>query len=718
MRQSIDLIPNAPKPDDMVRQGMVGSMLYVMSVERKNELQRIAVEESPSGIPLLFGSDIGHGYRTAFPIQLAMASSWDPDLWRHTAEIIAREASEDGLHWTFYPQVDICRDPRWGRIIEGAGEDPYLGSAMARAQVEGFQGERIGAEGHLLACAKHFAGYGMADGGRDYDPVNISEADLRNVVFPPFKAAVDAGVGTIMSAYMDLNNTPASANAHTLREILRDEWGFEGFVVSDASAIRNLVTEGYAKDDKDAAGKAFKAGVNMDMSSFSYIRFLGELIREGSVTMEELDNAVRPILEMKYEMGLFDHPYIDEEKAKNQATDYRRDAREAALKSMVLLKNDDRTLPLSKNLRKVAVIGPLADSQDATEGIIGLFTKPEAVTVLEGIRGKLPEAEITYAPGPWIRRDIPNAVSDIMPDFCGNKAKASQTEEEAQQAFEKAVRAAKEADVVIAVMGEGVDMSGEAASRSSLGLPGRQRELLEAISDLGKKIVLVLLNGHPLSIEWEAEHIPAILEAWECGWEGGNAVADVLFGDYNPAGRLPVTIPRNAGQLPMYYARNNTHRPESAGDGLFTSRYWDKQSTPLFPFGHGLSYTSFSYSNLRTEKEVLPVGEEMKVTVDVTNTGDLPGEEVAQLYIHQRYGSSSRPMRELKGFQRVFLNPGERRTLTFVIGAKELTYWCSSANTYVQDETTIDLWTGSNLDAKLHTVFEVRGKSTRGIVEQ
>lgn len=704
----IDLIPGVPKPDDMVRQGLVGSMLYVMDAKRKNELQRMAVEESPSGIPLLFGSDVGHGYRTGFPIQLAMASSFDPELEREATEIIAKEASADGLHWTFYPMVDICRDARWGRIIEGAGEDPCLGSKMAEAQVKGIQGEQIGAENHLLACAKHFAGYGAADGGRDYDPVNISEADLRNVYLPPFKAAVDAGVGTIMSAYMDLNNVPASANKHTLRDILRTEWGFDGFVVSDASAIRNLVTEGYAKDVKDAAKRAFKAGVNMDMSSFSYIQSLGELLAEGSISMEELDDMVRPILEIKSALGLFEHPYIEEGKLEKVAADpaHREAARKTAQRSMVLLRNEGKLLPLSKETKKIAVIGPHADSQDATEGVIGLFNKPGAVTVLEGIRRKLPDAEITYAPGPWVKRSIPNAVSDIMPDFCGNKAKAAQTEAEADEAFRLAVAAASQADVVVAVMGENIDMSGEASCRSDLGLPGRQTELLRAVSALGKKIVLVLLNGHPLSIPWEAENIPAILEAWQPGWEGGNAVADILFGDVNPGGKMPVTVARNAGQYPMYYARNNTHRPESAGDGLFTSRYWDTQSSPLFSFGFGLSYTNFKVSDLALDRAEKKKGEVLRVSVKVKNTGSVTGDEVVQMYLHQRYGSDSRPMRLLKDFRRITLQPGEESTVEFAVTDEMLTYWSSAENAYVLDESDFDLWISNGSGEELRAEFK------------
>lgn len=712
----IDLIPDLPKPDDMVRKGMIGSLLYVMDPDRKNELQRIAVEESPSGIPLMFALDVGHGYVTGFPNSLGMASSWDPETERKAFSIIAEEAAADGVHWSFFPMIDVCRDARWGRILDSSGEDPYLAAKMAEAQVKGFQGDEAGTDKHILACAKHFAGYGACDGGRDYDPVNISEADLRNVYLPPFKAAVNAGVGTIMSAYMDLNNVPAVANKHLLKEILRDEWNFKGFVISDASAIRNLVVQGFAKDVKDAAKRAFKAGVNVDMSSFSYIECLEKLLEEGSITREELDNAVRPVLEAKIRMGLFEHPYVESGQGKKAASDpsHRKFAREVAQKSMVLLKNDGNVLPLSKKLKKIAVIGPLADSQDGTEGLLGLLNKPGAVTVLQGIKNKLPDAEIIYAPGPWIKRTIPNVVSEIMPDFFGNKEKMSQTEEAAGTAFQEAVDAAKQAELVVAVMGENRDMSNEAGSRSDLSLSGRQTELLQAVKALGKTIVLVLLNGHPLTIRWEAENIPAILEAWQPGWEGGNAVADILFGDVNPGGKMPVTVARSAGQYPVYYYRNNTHQPENTDNTYFNSRYWDDQSSPLFAFGHGLSYTTFSFKNLRTDKSVMAIGETAAVSVDVTNTGAVAGDEVVQLYIHQRYGSDSRPARLLKGFRRITLQPSETATVVFPLGPEELTYFSTSRNGYVQDETIVDLYVGGGLDRCLQTAIEITAAQTSG----
>lgn len=706
----IDLIPGLPRPDDMVKKGLIGSMLYVLDARRKNELQRLAVEESPLGIPLLFGSDVGHGYRTAFPLQLAMASSWDPAVYEKALTIIAKEASADGLHWTFYPMVDICRDARWGRVIEGAGEDPYLGSVMAAAQVRGFQGSELGEPEHLMACAKHLAGYGAADAGRDYDPAYLSEAELRNIYLPPFKAAVDAGVGTIMSAYMDLNNVPATASSFLLKKVLREEWGFKGFVVTDASAVRNLVTQGFAKDIADASRRSLKAGINMDMGSYSFVQSLGGLLADGSVSITEIENAVRPILEMKIRLGLFEHPYVEEGKLEAVAAnpDHRRLARWAAQRSMVLLRNDGGLLPLAKNIKKLAVIGPLADQVDATEGIIGLYNVPAAVTVLQGIRNMLPDTEIEYAPGPWIKRDIPSVMSEIMPDFCGNKIKSNQSAEEAEIAFQHAVEVACGADTVIMVLGESVDMSGESAVRSDLELSGRQLELLKSVMALGKPVVLVLLNGRPLSIEWAAENVPAILEAWQPGWEGGNAVADILFGDANPGGKLPITIARKVGHLPMYYAKNSTHSPENKPTG-FHSRYWDSQSSPLFPFGFGLSYTTFAFANLSIKTPQVKVGDTLTVAVDVTNTGAIAGDEVVQLYIHQRYGSDSRPARELKGFERITLQPGETRNVTFQLGPDHLTYWSTAVGDYVQDVTEFDVWVGGDCNAALQSKFEVIG---------
>ena len=518
----------------------------------------MAVEESRLKIPVLFGLDVIHGYRTIFPVPLAMAASWDPSVHERAAAVAGREARAAGIHWTFAPMVDIARDARWGRIVEGAGEDPYLGAAMAAAQVRGFQGEHLGASDRVLACAKHFGAYGAAEGGRDYDPVYVPEGQLRNVYFPPFQAAVKAGVGSFMSAYMDLNDVPAGGNRWLLTDVLRTEWGFPGFVVSDAMGVGNLVTMGFAKDRADAARRALGAGLDMEMASGVFPEHLARLVKEGAVPMAQLDEAVRRVLAVKVRMGLFETPYADEARVAAVLADpaHRAEARLAAQRSMVLLRNEKNLLPLPKTVSSLAVIGPLADSRADTEGSWMVFGHvPAAVTVLEGLRARLPAAKIAHAPGPEIRRQVPSMFDQFMP---GPK-KPPQTPEESQAAFEQAVEAGKGADVVIAVMGELANMSGEDASRASLDLPGRQEELLKALVALGKPVVLVLLNGRPLSVNWAAENVPAILEAWEPGTEGGNAVADVLFGDASPGGKLPVTFPRSAGHAPLYYARNLTH---------------------------------------------------------------------------------------------------------------------------------------------------------------
>lgn len=694
-----------PKPEDVIRKGGAGSVLWLNDTKQFNVLQKIAVEESPSKIPLLFGLDVIHGYRTIFPVPLAMASSWDPSVAERAQTVAAKEARAAGLHWTFGPMLDIARDARWGRIVEGAGEDPYLGAAMAAAQVRGFQGPSIGAQDRMVACAKHFAGYGAADGGRDYDPVYLSEAQLRNVYFPPFQAAVQAGVGTFMSAYMDLNNVPASGNRWLLTGILRDEWGFEGFVVSDAMAVGSLVTQGFAHDGRDAAFRALSAGLDMDMASNTYPEHLPGLVQDGTLKEADLDAAVRPILAIKVRMGLFEHPYVDEALLEQVVAlpEHRREARLAAQRSMVLLRNEGGVLPLSKNLKNLAVIGPLADSKEATEGSWMVFGHtPAAVTILEGVRAKLPGAKVAYASGPEIRRDIPSWFDTLMPEA---QRKSTQTPEQAEAAFQTAVVTARSADLVVMVLGENADMAGEAASRASLDLPGRQEELLEAVVALGKPVVLVLLNGRPVSIAWAAEHVPAILEAWEPGSEGGNAVADILFGDANPGGKLPVTFPRKGSHAPLYYARNLTHSPESSP--MYNPRYWDGLPVPLYPFGFGLSYTTFSITNLKVSSPRVKVGDPVRVTADVTNTGPVAGDEVVQLYIHQRAGSDSRPMRELKGFERITLKPGEMKTVTFTLGPAELSYWSTNAGKQVQEAETFDVWVGADSQASLHAEFVV-----------
>ena len=693
----------------MIRKGQVGAIMYVTDPHKINALQKIAVEESPSGIPLLVALDVIHGYRTIFPIPLAMASSWDPSVVERAQAVAAKEARAAGIHWTFGPMVDITRDARWGRIKEGAGEDPFLGSAMAMAHVRGFQGPELGAPDHLLACAKHFAGYGAAEGGRDYDPVYLSEAQLRNVYLPPFQAALKAGVATFMSAYMDFNDVPASANRFLLHQVLREEWNFQGFVVSDASAVGNLVTQGFARDGREAALRAFGAGLTMDMASNTYAQYLVGLVEEGTVTLADIEQAVRPILEIKARMGLFEHPYVDEGSVELIAAqpEHREEARHAAQRSMVLLKNEGNLLPLSKRVQRLAVIGPLADSKESmgSQGVGFDPHKPTVITVVEGIRAKLPDATISSAPGPEIRRTIAPYYADMVPDMFPQRNTPAQTPEQAEAAFQEALATARLADVVVMVLGETEDMSGEYASRASFDLPGRQEELLQAVMALGKPVVLVLLNGRPLSLVWAAEHVPAILEAWEPGNEGGNAIADILFGDANPGGKLPVTFPRQASHAPSYYARTTTHMPESSP--MYRSRYWDGSSAPLFPFGFGLSYSTFSFANLKVSAPQATVGQEVLVTVEVTNTSAIPGDEVVQLYSHQKYGSDARPMRELKGFERISLEPGETRTVTFPLGPNELGYWSTNEGHWVQDAAPFDLWVGADSLASLHADLEV-----------
>jgi beta-glucosidase len=696
------------KPDDLITQGRVGSVLWLIDVKEMNRLQHLAVEKSRLHIPILFGFDVIHGYRTVFPVPLAMASSWDPSVEEAAQKYAAGDARAAGIQWTFTPMVDIARDARWGRIVEGAGEDPYLGSAMARAQVRGFQGAKLGPES-VIACVKHFAGYGAAEGGRDYDSSYIPEELFRNVYLEPFHAAAQAGAGSFMSAYMDLNDVPATGNRWLLTDILRKEWGFQGFVVSDAFAVASLETHGYAADGADAAYKAIRAGLNMDMASQTYTKNLAKLVKDGKVPEADIDKAVLPILALKYELGLFDHPYVDEsnvETVLNRPEGLELE-RKLASRSMVLLKNDNHTLPLQKTVKKVAVIGPLGDSTHDIEGgwtVEGLFGgggKSHPVTVLAALKNRLPDAQITFVPGPLPTREFPSLFDAIQ----GKKPQPPPTAAEIAEALEKAKAAAAEADVVIAVMGELADMSSENESRASLDLPGIQQQMLETVAQSGKPVALVLENGRPLDIRWAAAHVPAILEAWYPGTEGGNAVADVLFGDVNPGGKLPVSWPRVAGAEPLYYNHNLTHEPEDRPN--FTSRYWDMSSKPLYPFGYGLSYTTFKFANLRLSETSIKREGATEVSIDVTNTGAVAGDAVAQVYIHQRYGSASRPVRQLKGFKRVRLQPGETQTVKFPLGKEELAFWSPQTKVWAVEPSTFDVWAGEDSTATMHAELVV-----------
>lgn len=695
-------------PEEVVRKYGAGSVLWISDPQEINRWQHIAVDQSRLHIPLLIALDVINGYHTIFPAPLAMASSWDPKMVEAAQATAAREARTAGIHWTFTPMVDIARDARWGRMVEGAGEDPYLGAAMARAQVLGFQGKELGAPDKVLACVKHFAGYGAADGGRDYDSSYIPETLMWNVYLPPFKAALDAGVASVMSAYMDLNDVPATGNRWLLHDVLRDSWNFKGFVVSDANSVYNLVTHGYARDHQDAAYKAFTAGVNMDMASGTYLKYLAGEVRQGRVSTQQIDDAVLPILETKLRLGLFEHPYVDEARFTQMLNGPGEveQARTAVQRSVVLLRNENKALPLDKSkIKSIAVLGPLADAQLDLLGLWGGLTRPgPTVSVLEGIRQKVGQnVRVEFAHGPNLRRDIPSFFENFP--LLTAKAQPKQTPPEARQALEDAVALAQRSDLAVMVLGEVDLMSGEAASRSSLKLSGGQEELLEAVVATGKPVVLVLINGRPLDISWASEHVPAILEAWYPGNQGGNGVADVLFGDANPGGHLPVSWPRNTGEAPTYYNHNRTQSPEDAPD--FTSRYWDALSSPLYPFGYGLSYTTFTFDNLHLSQASVKVGSNIEVSVDVTNTGDRPGDVVAQLYIHQRAGSASRPVRELKGFERLPLGPGAKQTVRFSLGKDELRFWSPTKKQWVVEPEQFDVWVGGDSTAKLHGEFRL-----------
>lgn len=689
--------------DELIRAGSAGAVLWTMDSVRIQRLQKIAMQESRLKIPMLFGFDVIHGYKTVFPVPLGMAATWNTALVEKAQSIAAHEASAAGINWIFGPMVDIARDARWGRIVEGAGEDPYLGSAMARAQVLGFQGPKLGTPNRVLGSVKHFAGYGAADGGRDYDSSFIPEVTFRNVYLPPFQAAIDAGVGNVMGAYNALNDIPASGNTWLLREVLRRDMGFRGFVVSDSWAVNALTNHGMASSKEEAALLAMRAGVNMDMASMTYHKHVANLVRTGKLRLATLDQAVREILEVKLRMGLFDNPYTDLSKKDKVWNDpaHRALARQSAQQSIVLLRNENKVLPLHKSLKSVAVVGPLADS---TEEIKGSWTVEggSAVSVLEGLRSKLPNANIDFVRGGDMQRAyvLPWEVEQ------GKKPAALMPEEEMAKEVKRAVEVASKAEVVVMVLGERAGMSGEAASTSSIALQGNQQVLLEAVAATGKPVVLVLLNGRPLDITWASKNVSAIVGAWFPGTEGGNAIADVLLGDYNPSGKLPLTWPRSTGHLPLYYNHLATHARDD--DPNFTSRYsTNETSAPLYPFGYGLSYTSFKYSKLSLSSAAVKVGKSVIASVDVENTGSFAGDEVVQLYIHQKHGSQARPVRELKGFQRVTLAPGAKKTLTFTLGRDELKHWNVAARKWIVEPAAFDVWVGSDSRADLQGTFNV-----------
>src|SRR5215208_5294801 len=639
-----------PEHLELIRKGLLGSTLNVRGAQRTNQVQRVAMNDSRLKIPVLFGFDVIHGYRTIFPIPLAEASSWDPALAERSAAVAAQEANNAGLRWTFAPMLDIVRDPRWGRITEGAGEDPYLGAAFAHARVRGFQGADYSATDKILACAKHWVAYGAAEGGRDYNTTDLSENTQREIYFPPFKAAVDAGVGTLMSSFNAINGVPASANAFTLTKVLREEWKFDGFVVSDYTSVKELINHGLVSHEEEAAAAALNAGVDMEMVSRSYNAFGPQLLKQNKLATATIDEAVRRILRIKFRLGLFDRPYTDEAAEPNSLLrpDSIRLAREVAGRSMVLLKNDRDVLPLAKHIGSIAVIGPLADDRRAPLGWWAGDGKEEnTVTPLAGIKAKVSaQTKVGYAKG-----------CDVNGDSTAG--------------FQEAVNLAKSSDVALVFVGELAEMVGEAASRSTLDLPGRQLELVQAIHATGKPTIVVLINGRPLTIGWIVNNVPAILESWMGGSQSGNAIADILFGDVNPGAKLPVTFPRTLGQVPIYYNHMNTGRPPEA-ENRYTSKYMDVPWTPLFPFGYGLSYTKFRISNPQLSAPRIETNGKITVSVEVENVGRRVGDEVVQLYLRDPVATMTRPVRELKGFQRVTLQPGEKQRVEFVLGTEQL----------------------------------------------
>lgn len=681
-----------------LKTGLVGSMLNVRGVEDVRAVQKIAVEETRLGIPLIIGFDVIHGYETLAPIPLAESASWDLEAMERSAQVAAAEAAAAGINWTFAPMVDISRDARWGRVMEGAGEDPYYASKVAAARVKGFQGNDLSATNTIAACAKHFAGYGWAEAGRDYNTVDISGNVLHNVVLPPFKAANDAGVKTFMNAFNEMNGIPATADSYLQRDLLKGKWNFDGFVVSDWGSIQEIVIHGRAEDKKDAARLAAIGGSDMDMESYAYVAHLENLVQEGKVQESMIDDAARRILKVKFELGLFDDPYkyLDETREKEVIghKDHHAAVLDMAKKSIVLLKNENNLLPL-KSSDNVVVIGELAGDKNSPLGSWRIAGKDDtAISVIEGMENHTGKS-INYSKG--------------MPVFTGKTQFVFETPVNStnKAGISDAVNAAKGADKVIMVLGEYGFQSGEGRSRTELGLPGLQQELLEQVFAVNPNVVLVLMNGRPLTIDWAAENVPAILETWHLGTQSGNAIAEVLYGKYNPSGKLTMTFPRSVGQVPLYYNHKNTGRPVAdAGmaDLVFWSHYIDQENSPLYPFGYGLSYSSFDYSDMKVSVEG---PQKVTASVQVKNTSTIDGEEVVQLYIRDRVASITRPVKELKGFEKIMLKAGESKTVEFGLGKEELGFFDNQGN-YKVEPGMFDIMIGTNSVEGLSGEFELK----------
>ena len=680
-----------------LRNGLVGSMLNVRGTEQVRAVQKIAVEETRLGIPLIIGFDVIHGYKTISPIPLAEAASWDLEAIQESAAMAAEEAAASGINWTFAPMIDISRDARWGRVMEGAGEDPYLGSKVAYARVKGFQGDDLSATNTIAACAKHFAGYGFAESGRDYNTVDVGTSTLYNTIFPPFMAAIDADVKTFMNSFNDFNGVPATGNRFLQRDVLKKEWDYKGFVVSDWGSMKEMIAHGYAKDGITAAEMAVNAGSDMDMESYLYVEHLKDLVGSGKVKEALIDDAVKRILTVKYELGLFEDPYKYCDKKREKAVIGSKKNMDMALdmakKSIVLLKNENNLLPLKKEGVKIALIGPLADEKNSPLGSWRLAGDDNsAVSVLEGLKS-YSKNKITHAKGVTLTEGEEAFVFET---------KINTTD---RTGMEQAINIAKQNDVVVMVLGEHGFQSGEGRSRTKLDLPGLQQELLEAVYKVNKNIVLVLMNGRPLAINWADDKVPAIIEAWQLGSQSGNAIAEIVFGDYNPSGKLPMTFPKSVGQIPLYYNYKSTGRPTiPAPNMVFWSHYMDETNEPLYEFGYGLSYTTFSYSNINLNKRVLGAGEELELTLTVTNDGKYEGKEVVQLYMQDVFASRTRPVKELKGFKMLSLKPGESQTVTFTIDEKLLEFY-SINNRWESEEGEFKLFIGGSSKTKLETAF-------------
>jgi beta-glucosidase len=691
-----------------IEEGKVGGLFNIKSVVKIRDVQKIAVEKSRLKIPLLFGMDVIHGYETTFPIPLGLSATWDMKLIEQTAQIAAKEASADGINWTFSPMVDLSRDPRWGRVSEGSGEDAYLGSQIAKAMVNGYQQNDLSKNTTLMACVKHFALYGAPEGGRDYNTVDMSRIRMYNEYFPPYKAAVDAGVGTVMAAFNEVDGIPATGNKWLMTEVLRNQWGFDGFVVTDYTGINELVDHGIG-NQQTVSALALNAGIEMDMVSEGFLLTLEKSLNEGKVSIATIDEAVRKILNAKYDLGLFHDPYrycdLSRPTKDIFTQEHKAIARKVATESFVLLKNDKQLLPLQKK-GTIAVIGPLADAKENMAGTWSVATRQEnSIALLKGLQNASQNKfKVLYAKGSNLTEDEKLEELGTMFGKTLNRDKRSK-----EELIAEALEVANQSDVIIAALGESAEMSGESSSRTDLEIPKIQQELLAALLQTGKPVVLVLFNGRPLVLNTEKENVPAILNVWFGGSETGNAIADVLFGDENPSGKLTMTFPRNVGQIPIYYNHKNTGRPLGNKEGIFEkfkTNYLDVPNEPLFPFGFGLSYTSFSYKNLRVSKDQFPKEDSITVSVEVTNTGNFDGKEVVQMYIRDLVGSITRPVKELKGFEKVFIKKGETKTVTFTISEEDLKFYNYDLDFVAEPgEFEVFIGTDSTTEMKLNFLF-------------